>query len=75
MASPRPVVVLTALDDVTADHVITELHSRGVPVVRLDPGSPGEVTFSGRAGSGWSWHGPSTGTASSATAQVPRTTG
>ncbi|WP_405894571.1 ATP-grasp ribosomal peptide maturase [Streptomyces sp. NBC_00104] len=60
MASPRPVVVLTALDDVTSDHVITALNDRGVPVVRLDPGSPAEVTFSGRAGSGWSWHGPLT---------------
>lgn len=58
MASPRPVIVLTALDDLTADHVITELHGRGVPVVRLDPGSPAEVTFSAHAGSGWSWHGP-----------------
>lgn len=60
MASPRPVVVLTALDDLTADHVITELNSRDVPVVRLDPGSPAEVTFSARAGSGRSWYGPLT---------------
>ncbi|MFI6278751.1 ATP-grasp ribosomal peptide maturase [Streptomyces sp. NPDC050988] len=58
MFSPRPVVVLTALDDLTADHVITELNGRGVPVVRLDPGSPADVTFSAQAGSGWSWHGP-----------------
>ncbi|WP_217177361.1 ATP-grasp ribosomal peptide maturase [Streptomyces sp. AC495_CC817] len=55
---PRPVVVLTALDDVTSDRVITALHDRGVPVVRFDPGSPDELTFSGRAGGGWSWHGP-----------------
>ncbi|MGW0842630.1 hypothetical protein ACWD26_21195 [Streptomyces sp. NPDC002787] len=54
----RPVVVLTALDDLTAEHVIAESNGRGVPVVRLDPGSPGEVTFSAHAGSGWSWHGP-----------------
>lgn len=60
MASPRPVVVLTALDDLTADHVITELNCRDVPVVRLDPGSPAEVTFSAQAGSGWSWYGPLT---------------
>ncbi|MDX2932857.1 ATP-grasp ribosomal peptide maturase [Streptomyces ipomoeae] len=60
MTPPRPVVVLTALDDLTADHVITELHLRDVPVVRLDPGSPTEVTFSAQAGCGWSWHGPLT---------------
>ncbi|MGW0712542.1 ATP-grasp ribosomal peptide maturase [Streptomyces sp. NPDC002643] len=60
MASSRPVVVLTALDDLTADYVITELHGRGVPVVRFDPGSPAEVTFSAQAGGGRSWHGPLT---------------
>ncbi len=40
----RPVVTVTRLDDLTADLVIAELHRRGVPVVRLDPGDfPGEV--------------------------------
>lgn len=58
MATPtRPVVVLTQLDDLTADHVITELHGRGVPVVRLDPGQSGTVTFSAYAGAGRAWHG------------------
>ncbi|MEU6825553.1 ATP-grasp ribosomal peptide maturase [Streptomyces atriruber] len=33
-----PVLVVTALGDVTADLVLAELHGRGVPVVRLDPG-------------------------------------
>ncbi|KUF19601.1 ATP-grasp ribosomal peptide maturase [Streptomyces silvensis] len=35
---PRPVLVITNLDDPTADIVIAELHGRGVPVVRLDSG-------------------------------------
>ncbi|MFF4605800.1 ATP-grasp ribosomal peptide maturase [Streptomyces sp. NPDC001339] len=35
---PRPVLVVTNLDDPTADLVIAELHGRGVPVVRLDSG-------------------------------------
>ncbi|MGW5333436.1 ATP-grasp ribosomal peptide maturase [Streptomyces bauhiniae] len=38
MTCPRPVLVVTALYDPTADMVITELHDRGVPVVRLDSG-------------------------------------
>ncbi|MBB5117077.1 30S ribosomal protein S6 modification protein RimK [Streptomyces eurocidicus] len=58
MALSRPVVVVTELDDLTADLVITELHGRGVPVVRFDPGQPGAVTFSAYAGAGRSWHGP-----------------
>lgn len=37
MADPA-VLVLTRLDDPTSDEVIAELHRRGVPVVRLDPG-------------------------------------
>ncbi|MDQ8707272.1 ATP-grasp ribosomal peptide maturase [Streptomyces sp. LHD-70] len=32
-----PVLVVTALGDVTADLVVEELYGRGVPVVRLDP--------------------------------------
>ncbi|MEU2507956.1 ATP-grasp ribosomal peptide maturase [Streptomyces sp. NPDC007863] len=32
-----PVLVITALGDITADLVVGELHERGVPVVRLDP--------------------------------------
>lgn len=39
MAAGRPaVLVVTRLDDATADEVITELNRRRVPVVRLDPG-------------------------------------
>lgn len=35
----EPVLVLTCLDDPTADMVIAELNRRNVPVVRLDPGA------------------------------------
>ncbi|MEU0370863.1 ATP-grasp ribosomal peptide maturase [Streptomyces sp. NPDC006283] len=38
MIDPRPVSVVTSLHDPTADVVISELHDRGVPVVRLDSG-------------------------------------
>ena len=38
MTDHRPVLVVTNLDDPTADVVIRELHSRGVPVVRFDSG-------------------------------------
>ncbi|MFJ6657672.1 ATP-grasp ribosomal peptide maturase [Streptomyces sp. NPDC091377] len=45
MTPPSPVVVVTCLDDPTADLVISELARRRVPVVRLDPGDfPSEVT-------------------------------
>lgn len=45
MTDPRPVLVVTALYDPTADVVITELHDRGVPVVRLDSGDfPGSLS-------------------------------
>ncbi|GAA2664839.1 ATP-grasp ribosomal peptide maturase [Streptomyces lunalinharesii] len=37
-ATATPVLVVTRLDDATADLVINELHQREVPVVRLDPG-------------------------------------
>ncbi|MGI5403025.1 ATP-grasp ribosomal peptide maturase [Streptomyces sp. CA-135486] len=40
-----PVLVVTRLDDITADTVICELNRRKVPVVRLDPGNfPDTVT-------------------------------
>ncbi|MEV5507837.1 ATP-grasp ribosomal peptide maturase [Streptomyces orinoci] len=58
MAVQGAVVVLTELDDLTADHVIAELHGRGIPVVRFDPGQPDEVTFTAAAGDGRPWHGP-----------------
>ncbi|MFI9718551.1 ATP-grasp ribosomal peptide maturase [Streptomyces sp. NPDC052396] len=38
MTDPRPVLVVTNLDDPTADLVIAELHDRGTPVVRFDSG-------------------------------------
>ncbi|MEU7165496.1 ATP-grasp ribosomal peptide maturase [Streptomyces morookaense] len=38
MSDPRPVLVVTNLDDPTADLVIAELHDRDVPVVRFDSG-------------------------------------
>jgi ATP-grasp ribosomal peptide maturase len=38
VTDPRPVLVVTSLHDPTADVVISELHGRGVPVVRLDSG-------------------------------------
>ncbi|MGW2951461.1 ATP-grasp ribosomal peptide maturase [Streptomyces eurythermus] len=45
-AGGPPVLVVTRLDDVTADGVITELNRRRVPVVRLDPGDfPTAVTM------------------------------
>ncbi|MGW2634519.1 ATP-grasp ribosomal peptide maturase [Streptomyces chattanoogensis] len=34
-----PVLAVTSLGDVTADLVLDELYGRGVPVVRLDPGT------------------------------------
>ncbi|WP_026313804.1 ATP-grasp ribosomal peptide maturase [Actinomadura flavalba] len=46
----RPVLVLSELDDVTADGVTLELARRGVPVVRMDPGAdfPADVSFTAR---------------------------
>ncbi|MFC7841868.1 ATP-grasp ribosomal peptide maturase [Streptomyces sp. NPDC057382] len=38
MSDSRPVLVVTSLNDPTADVVISELHDRGVPVVRFDSG-------------------------------------
>jgi len=44
---PSPVLVVTQLDDATADGVIEELGRRAVPVARLDPGDfPAAVTVS-----------------------------
>jgi len=46
-----PVLVVTQLDDATADGVIEELNRRSVPVVRLDPGDfPAGVTVDARLG-------------------------
>ncbi|MCE7081768.1 ATP-grasp ribosomal peptide maturase [Streptomyces sp. ST2-7A] len=57
MIDSRPVLVNTRLDDPTADHVIGELHRRGVPVVRLDTGRPDGVTMTVGAGAGTGWRG------------------
>ncbi|MCN9239563.1 ATP-grasp ribosomal peptide maturase [Streptomyces sp. RY43-2] len=46
-----PVAVVTEVDDVTADMVITELNKRGVPVVRFDPSDIGDrLSLSARFG-------------------------
>lgn len=37
MTDTPPVLVITSLEDVTADLVLNELYGRGVPAVRLDP--------------------------------------
>jgi ATP-grasp ribosomal peptide maturase len=42
MAAAEPVVVATEVDDITADMVIRELNTRGVPVVRFDLSDIGE---------------------------------
>ncbi|MGX1910335.1 ATP-grasp ribosomal peptide maturase [Streptomyces phaeochromogenes] len=47
------VLVVTALEDVTADWVITALNERGVPVVRVDPADIGPaLTFEARIDAG-----------------------
>ncbi|MCC5036031.1 ATP-grasp ribosomal peptide maturase [Streptomyces sp. WAC 00631] len=49
MTRPSPVLVVTRLEDTTADVVIEELGRRGVPVVRLDPADfPDTVTVKAR---------------------------
>ncbi|MFG3657284.1 ATP-grasp ribosomal peptide maturase [Streptomyces sp. NPDC047706] len=46
------VLVVTALEDVTADRVIASLNARGVPVMRIDPADIGpELVFGFRIGS------------------------
>jgi hypothetical protein len=50
---PSCVLVLTALEDVTADLVIAALNGRGVPVVRADPADLGTgLSFAARIGAG-----------------------
>ncbi|TDD94355.1 ATP-grasp ribosomal peptide maturase [Actinomadura rubrisoli] len=59
MRDERPVLVLSELDDYTADAVIMELRKRDVPVVRLDPGKdfPSTVTFAVRLDDAGRWTG------------------
>lgn len=54
----RPVLVVTNLDDPTADFVIAELHDRGVPVVRFDSGDfPATLSCSASIGDTDRWRG------------------
>ncbi|WOX11138.1 ATP-grasp ribosomal peptide maturase [Streptomyces sp. N50] len=54
----RPVLVVTNLDDPTADFVIAELHDRGVPVVRFDSGDfPAALSCSASIGGSDVWRG------------------
>ncbi|MFJ6687307.1 hypothetical protein [Streptomyces sp. NPDC091294] len=49
----RTVLVVTALEDVTADWVVAALNERGVPVVRVDPADIGpRLAFAFRIGPG-----------------------
>ncbi|MEU5434726.1 ATP-grasp ribosomal peptide maturase [Streptomyces sp. NPDC020719] len=58
MKDGRPVLVITNLDDPTADFVIAELHGRGVPVVRFDSGDfPATLSCSAYIGETDAWHG------------------
>jgi ATP-grasp ribosomal peptide maturase len=59
MDRSAPVAVVTEVDDVTADMVISELNGRGVPVVRFDPSGIGDgLTLSARFGGGSRVTGP-----------------
>ncbi|MFG2314032.1 ATP-grasp ribosomal peptide maturase [Streptomyces tendae] len=55
----RTILVVTALEDVTADWVVAALNERDVPVVRVDPADIGpRLSFGFRIGSGESaWSG------------------
>ncbi|MGH3158083.1 MAG: MvdC/MvdD family ATP grasp protein, partial [Streptosporangiaceae bacterium] len=60
MTIDPPVLVVTSLEDVTADLVIAVLNERGVPVARIDPGDIGaDLTFAATIGGGdadWQGH-------------------
>lgn len=48
------VLIVTQPFDATADYVVTELHERGVPVFRCNPGNfPRRLTLDARLGEGW----------------------
>ncbi|HEY9412207.1 MAG TPA: ATP-grasp ribosomal peptide maturase [Jiangellaceae bacterium] len=59
MIDDRAVLVVTSSDDPTADLVIAELHRRGVPVTRLDPGAdfPAALSASARIETCRRWSG------------------
>ncbi|KWX03843.1 30S ribosomal protein S6 modification protein RimK [Carbonactinospora thermoautotrophica] len=51
-------LVITSLEDPTADLVIAELYSRSVPVTRFDSGDfPAMLAVAARVGGGRGWHG------------------
>lgn len=48
------VLIVTQPFDATADYVVAELHERGVPVFRCNPGDfPRRLTLAARLGDGW----------------------
>jgi ATP-grasp ribosomal peptide maturase len=48
------VLIVTQPFDATADYVVAELHERGVPVFRCNPGDfPRRLTLAARLGEGW----------------------
>ncbi|MCQ8195180.1 ATP-grasp ribosomal peptide maturase [Streptomyces rugosispiralis] len=58
MKDESPIVVVTNIDDPTADLVIAELHGRGVPVVRFDSGDfPATLSCSAYIGGTDVWQG------------------
>lgn len=54
MPQPAPVLVVTRIDDSTADLVLGELRERDVPVARFDPGAdfPGQAKLAASADEG-----------------------
>jgi ATP-grasp ribosomal peptide maturase len=54
MGSEPTVLIVTQPFDVTADYVVDELHRRGVPVFRCDPGGfPRSLSLAAGLGEGW----------------------
>lgn len=52
--SGQTVLIVTQPFDATADYVVAELHERGVPVFRCNPGDfPRRLTLAARLGDGW----------------------
>jgi ATP-grasp ribosomal peptide maturase len=50
----QTVLIVTQPFDATADYVVAELHERGVPVFRCNPGDfPRRLTLAARLGEGW----------------------
>lgn len=54
MTGESTVLIVTQPFDVTADYVVAELHKRGVPVFRCNPGDfPRSLTLAAQLGDGW----------------------